>query len=561
MGIEGTLLMANITLFYIFFSALMTSVLLTPSLSHLAIHVGGIDTPDERKVHCNEIPRLGGIAVFCAFLFSVLFFTDIDRQIKAFLVGAVVIFLTGLADDITGLRPRNKLIGEILAATMAIVSGGISLSTLGNPLGIGEILLGPFAIPFTIFAVVGVMNAINLIDGLDGLAGGTSAVACLAFGMLAWKTGNYSLSLLLVALLGAIIGFLRYNTYPASIFMGDAGSLFLGYCMGFFPVMLLNASRGAVSPVAPLMILGVPILDTLVVMYGRKLHGKSISSPDKTHIHHRLLKLGLGHRFSVLFIYGLSYLLATCALLLHGVRDSIQLSVLVVFCIVLYAALRGLAKLESTHLFLSLKKDKSLRNTEACRTIVSYSHALLVVVKYLLLLILSLVIFVKPDYPQNIAWGAGLLVLCMSLVWMSDSGWGNSLLKSVIYCSGLISIFIIENYGRQSTLAGLDLLWISHGLFALLLVTVGINIVLRNLAGELITSPFEYLVLFVVVAVPLLPSDFTARYHLMSVAAKSVIMFVAYMLILMRQARHNRKILVATFISLLILVMRQAIGL
>ncbi len=545
-----------ISFFYILLTALMTSVILIPPISRLSVRVGGMDTPDERKVHDNEIPRLGGIAIFCAFLFSVLFFIDIDHQLKGFMAGAVVIFLTGLADDLTGLRPRNKLAGEILAACVAVISGGITLTTIGNPLGLGEIQLGYLAIPFTIFAVVGVMNAINLIDGLDGLAGGTSAVACLAFGTLAWKTGNYTLLALLVALLGAIIGFLRYNTHPARIFMGDSGSLFLGYCMGFFSILLLNQAGEHVSPVAPLMILGVPILDTLVVMGGRLMRGKSISSPDKTHIHHRLLKLGVGHRFSVLFIYGLAYVLAFTAILLRRADDSIQFSVLLAFCVALYALLKGLAKLESTPVFVTWKNNKSLRQTETYRTIVNYSHYLLVVIKYLLLLVLTLVIFISPNYPAPIVWATGLLVLGIPLIWLIGGISGNSLLKSAIYCSGLVSIFIIENYGRQNTLAGFDLLWISHVLFAILFGAVGMKVVLRNRAGQLITSPFEYLILFVVVAVPLLPRNFTAEYHLMSVAAKSVVMFVAYKLVLMRQIRSNRKILVATFLSLLALVVR-----
>lgn len=548
--------MIPLTLFYIFLTSLMTAVVMVPSVSKLAIRIGGIDKPDERKVHCTETPRLGGIAIFCAFLFSVLFFIDIDRQIKAFLAGAVVIFLTGLVDDLNGLRPRNKLIGETLAATVAILSGGISMTTLGNPLGLSEIQLGIFAIPFTIFAVVGVMNAINLIDGLDGLAGGTSAVACLAFGVLAWNTGNSSLLALAVALLGAIVGFLRYNTYPAKIFMGDSGSLFLGYCMAFFSVMLMNKSGGAVSPVAPLMILGVPILDTLVVMAGRKFNGKSISSPDKTHIHHRLLDLGFGHRFSVLLVYVLSYFLATSALLLHGRSDSIQAIVLALFCIVLYFGLHFLGNSEKAQQFLLINSNKSIRHTHAFRSLVWYSRFLLVVIKYLLLLILTLIVFVKPEYPASIAWVSGLLLAFMSVLFVFRKGWANSLLQSVVYFSGLITIFIIANYGRQTELAGFNLILISHTLFACLLAAVVTKIILRKRIGHLVNTPFEYLILFFVVAVPLLPADISSQFHLMSVAVKSVILFVAYKLCLMRQIRNNRKILAAIFIALLALVLR-----
>lgn len=199
------------------------------------------------------------------------------------------------------------------------------------------------------------------------------------------------------------------------------------------------------------------------------------------------------------------------------------------------------------------------QNSKPVDTLVEYSRYLLVVIKYLLLAILTLVIFVKPEYPVNIVWGSGLLLVCMSGLLMVGSVWGNSLLQSVIYFSGLISIFIIENYGRQTELAGGKVMWISHILFTCLFVAVGIKVVLRKRVGQLITSPFEYLILFVAVAVPLLPSDITVQFHLLSVAAKSVILFVAYKMILMRQTHKNRKIVFATFIALLALVLRYAL--
>jgi len=177
------------TLYYIFGSALTVSLIMIPPIAKLSARFGGIDRPDDRKVHSGDTPRLGGIAIFCAFLFPVLFFVDINAQVKAFLSGAVLIFLTGLADDLTSLKPWHKLLGETAAATIAIVSGGLWVTTLGNPLGLGEIALGHFAIPFTIIAAVGLINAINMIDGLDGLAGGILAVACLAFAVISWQVG------------------------------------------------------------------------------------------------------------------------------------------------------------------------------------------------------------------------------------------------------------------------------------------------------------------------------------------------------------------------------------
>lgn len=533
---------------------------MVPPISHLAVRIGGIDNPDERKVHCTVTPRLGGIAVFCAFLFSVLFFFDIDRQIKAFLAGGVIIFLTGLADDLICLRPRYKFLGEIFAALTAIISGGISMKTLGNPLGLGEMQLGILAIPFTVFAVVGVMNAINLIDGLDGLAGGVSSIACIAFGVLSWKTGNMHLLALLVALVGAIAGFLRYNTYPAKIFMGDSGSLFLGYCMGFFAVLLLSESRGLVSPVAPLMILGVPVLDTLVVM-GRRINlGKKVFNPDKTHIHHRLLNLGLDHKFSVILVYSLSYLLAALAIFYYDARDTVLATILVAFCATLYIALYVMTRRDRSQNFGLLLSSQAVYETHAYRTIVGYSHLMLRAIKYLLILILTLSVFIGPAYPRPIPVIAGLLVVLTLGIFLFRKQWGNTILQAAIYFSGVVSIFVLENYGRQMDLFGCcNLVWISHGLFIALFVAEAVKISLRRRKGTLISTPFEYFILFIVVAIPLLPTELTATYHILSVAAKSVILFIAYKLILIRQTQKNRKILVATSVALMAIVVRYMI--
>ena len=301
--------MLSIIHFYILITSLIATTIAVPFVSRLSLRFGGLDAPGGRKIHNKATPRLGGIAIFCSLLFTVIFFSEINQQIKGFLAGAIVIFLTGLADDLGNLTPRHKFIGQFIAAGIAIFMGDICVRNIGDPFGLGIIELGPFAIPFTVIGIVGLMNAINLLDGLDGLAGGVCTLACISFAVISYSSGNPILFTLVIALLGALLGFLRYNNYPAIIFMGDCGSLLLGYCMGVFSVLLATGGEQPVSPYIPLLILAVPILDTLVVMINRKRAGKRLFLPDQTHLHHRLLDLGIGHRYTVIIVFGLSYLL------------------------------------------------------------------------------------------------------------------------------------------------------------------------------------------------------------------------------------------------------------
>ncbi|ACM20493.1 UDP-N-acetylglucosamine--undecaprenyl-phosphate N-acetylglucosaminephosphotransferase, putative [Geotalea daltonii FRC-32] len=541
------------TYFYIFISALMTSVILIPPISRLAIRVGGIDKPDERKVHCDETPRLGGIAIFSAFLFSTLFFCDIDRQIKGFLSGAVIIFLTGLADDLTNLSPKQKFLGEIIAAAVAVIVGGLELSSLGNPFGLGQITLGPLAIPFTIFAVVGVTNAVNLLDGLDGLAAGGTAIACLAFGTLAYQTGNHSLLALDAALLAAIVGFLRYNTYPATIFMGDSGSLFLGYCMGIFSVMLVTTAAAEISVFVPLVVLAVPIIDTLVVMSNRLFKGKKIFSPDKSHIHHRLLDLGIGHKYCVILVYGISYFLSLFAVVCYRFPEYVLVTVLIVGATFFYIVVNLICRKKIAER-IELKSNQPIRETRTYRRMVEFSQRLLVLLKYLLLTILILALFTPSGNNPKVIFTASLLLLLFAILLLLMKDKEDMFLHFALYLNGAFVIFIMENLGRETTLLGIPLLTISNHLFFSLLAVEGAKIFLRKRTDYLISNPFEYLILLIVIAVPLLPTDFTSRYHLLTVAAKSVIMFVAYRLVLLRQVSKNKKIVFATFIALIIFI-------
>ncbi|AJS60388.1 MraY family glycosyltransferase [Paenibacillus sp. IHBB 10380] len=291
------------------------ALLLTPQVKKFAFKVGAIDVPNARKVHTRVMPRLGGLGIYLAFilaLFLVLPFVAADLSlrdanfIKAFVVGGSMIVLIGALDDRFELSAKVKLLGQIIAACVVVFGFDISVDFVNIPFQDNfKYLESWISIPLTIFWIVGVTNAINLIDGLDGLAAGVSGIAIGTILVMSLLMGNMMIALLCMILLGAIIGFLFFNFHPAKIFMGDSGSLFLGFCLAM--LSLLGFKQVAiVSFMTPLIIIGVPLSDTFFAIIRRWVQKKPIFAPDKGHLHHCLRQLGFSHRQSVLIIYSIA---------------------------------------------------------------------------------------------------------------------------------------------------------------------------------------------------------------------------------------------------------------
>jgi UDP-GlcNAc:undecaprenyl-phosphate GlcNAc-1-phosphate transferase len=547
--------MPSITLFYLLSTALFVVLILIPPITHLAITLDKVDIPDARKIHSGKIPRLAGIAIFLAVLFSILLFCEITRPVRGFLAGGVIIFATGLYDDLIGLQPRWKLLGEILAALTAVLIGDVALSNLGNLLGSGDLHLGWLAIPFTVLGIVGVTNAINLLDGLDGLAGGISAIAVVALAVLAYMAGNQQLLYLLVALLGALLGFLKFNTYPARIFMGDSGSLFIGYSLALFAVILCSGTESHISAVTPLLLLVVPIVDTFIVMVSRWRRGLSLSAPDNSHIHHRLLGVGFGHKATVIIIYALSYGMAIVAIGLSRLPDYQQLGFLVPIFLVLALLHRCINPQMLAGLPL-LRSDESLRQSAGYQLLILYSGNILSLAKYLVLVAVALAIFLPAELSSNAPIVALLLLLLSLSVLAMTRDWGNPFLNFLVYVDGAYLLFLLENYAGTSHFAGLPLLALSHALFLLLLLCCSLRFYIDRRSRHLMQSPLEYLLFFLVVSVPLLPESFLQRYDLLMVMAKTVILFAAYRMVQLRKGKRHRRIVAVTLLTLLLVAVK-----
>ncbi|MFN3535281.1 MAG: glycosyltransferase family 4 protein, partial [Desulfatiglandales bacterium] len=288
-----------VELFYlgiVLFTSLGLSLLLTPLSIKLAMRYGFMDIPDKRKVHKEPVPRLGGLAIGMSLILTLILNVSLSRLIVSYIVGLLFILLFGMLDDKKGISPRLKYLLQLVPPAIFVFGSGTYLTSFGDLLGMGEIRLGALGPFLTLFCMAGVMNAINLSDGLDGLAAGKCLICAAYLFIFAYVSGHYLFAILLTAVFGALLGFLAFNTHPARLFMGDSGSLSLGFTMGVTTVGIVQASYGhPIKPISMAMVLALPIFDTLVVMGRRLLTGKSILSPDKTHFHHLLLRAGFSH--------------------------------------------------------------------------------------------------------------------------------------------------------------------------------------------------------------------------------------------------------------------------
>ena len=306
-----------------FFIALSVTLFTTPFIQKLAVHIGAVDQPNERKIHLTAIPRLGGAAIFLGFaaalLTSLAFAGVLGRGLEVkhlvgILLSSFLMLILGVVDDIRGLPALTKLISQVVIAAI-VVYFGIEITFVSNPFN-GLFILGAIAAPLTVLWLVGMTNAINLIDGLDGLAAGVTAISAGTLFFVALRTHQLGAALTLLALCGAALGFLRYNFFPAKIFLGDSGSYLLGFILAAASVTGVFKTTLVVALIIPILILGVPIFDTMFAIGRRISSGQSPFKADNRHIHHLLLRAGFTQREAVLAIYVACFMLSISALIM-----------------------------------------------------------------------------------------------------------------------------------------------------------------------------------------------------------------------------------------------------
>lgn len=347
------------------------SLALTPLVRWIAVRIGAVDVPDERKTHERPIPRLGGVAIFAAFNLTMLLFISpfgivndpfmhlANHWWTGFLVASVVVIGVGMVDDMRSLSVRVKFLIQLVAALVAVCHG-YKIEQIGLPGGV-LLNLGLWSIPVTIFWIVGITNAFNLIDGLDGLASGVALISTLTLAGVALLNQHIELALISSALAGSVLGFMRYNFRPASIFLGDSGSLFLGFTLAVMSITSAYKASATASILIPLLAFGLPIMDTALAMMRRflrvahvvdtskqgklrffYLRGRSVFEADRDHVHHRLVQLGINHRNAVLILYGVSAAAGCAALMVSAMHDVNTALVLLVGGGTAYVAIQKL---------------------------------------------------------------------------------------------------------------------------------------------------------------------------------------------------------------------------
>lgn len=513
----------------IFFSTFLLSIFVTmaliPVFSRVAVKLHALDVPDWRKVHDRPIPRIGGLAMAIGTLVSALLWIHSESFVHAYLIGASIIVVVGFLDDIKGIDYRAKFAGQIAAALVMIFEGAIKIKTLGTLLPETIILPDWFAIPLTLLVIVGVTNAINLADGLDGLAGGISLLCLGCLGYLAFLQEDTFITLLAISLSGAIFGFLRFNTYPATVFMGDTGSQLIGFSV-IALALSLTQGQTSLSPLLPLLLIGFPILDTATVMVERLMHRRPLFAADKSHLHHKLMELGLFHTEAVVVIYLAQVAFVLSAFVFRFYSEGtilllyLSLSLFLVGGLLLGARKKWRFKRQG--LFDRMVKGR-LKILREKKTFIRISFG---VVRFGLPLLLGVTCFLPGTVPRYFAAPCAVAGGVVALGHLSRKAWGRWVLVTTLYLFIPFIILFAEDPRGFWFVNGWPKLY--NASYVVLALFVVLTLKWTNRRKGFRVTPMDFLILLIVLAVSVLPEDYAREYHPGAIAARIVTLFFAY---------------------------------
>ncbi len=534
-------------------TALVISMAVIPMMIRLAPRIGMVDQPDPRKVHAKPIPRAGGVGIVLGALAPLVLWLPLDSILSAYLFGALVLLAFGAWDDIKELGHYAKFIGQFVAVVAVVYYGDLHVTHL--PFMAAEMTESTGKI-FTVFAMVGMINAVNHSDGLDGLAGGLSLLSLSAMAYLAYLSGEDASFLIIVALaaLGGVIGFLRYNTHPASVFMGDGGSQFLGFTAGFLAVFLVERVNTAVSPALPALLLGLPIVDILAVFVQRVYRGMNWFRASRNHIHHRLLALGFDHYEAVVIIYSIQTFFVVSAVFLMYESDALILSIYFGVCTLIF-----------TLLFIAEKQKWRAHKTKRLSSLAQiidsikrhrlFSVAPMRFVSLAIPALFILVGFIASQIPRDLGVVSVLLAMILLLYLALRRTKDTTILQVVTYVTATFVVYLETRYCRQWA-PFVDTTEIVY--FLLLATAIGITIRFGR-KGEFKTTPMDYLVIFVVLFAGFLLHNLPEKAELGAMAIKLTIIFYGCELIITRMHKLVHLLTIATLATLTIFAVRGLI--
>jgi len=526
----------NSELFFSFISSLLICMALIPPLRLLADRFHIMDQPGERKVHQYPVPRIGGIAFAIGAFVSIVSWLPKTNITWAVLLGGLIILVFGVWDDRVNLGYRIKLLGQVLAALAIVIFGGIQFESIPFLL---EAELTPWiGIPVTVLFLVAVSNAVNLTDGLDGLAGGLSFLTLCGIAYLAYLANDSTVLLLTIPFLGGLLGFLRYNTYPARIFMGDSGSQLLGFTMGVLAILLTGSTKGPFSPALALLLLGLPFLDTLGVIGQRLAEGRSPFIGDRAHIHHKLLSVGFSHYEAVTVIYAIQAGMLGLAYLLRWQSDTL----IVPLYLTLAGAVLAIFVASSHGLLPSLAQQRARGHLDRWLSeLLNHSWLQDLPIRFLAAVVpLFLIgtVFLPPQVPQDIGYVSSVLFAIV--------------LGGLLFVPRLAPYFVRGGLYMGSTflLYVSDASWMQavhpvpmtyHLLFGAIAVMVLLCMRFDS-QNRFQTTPLDYLMVFLAVVFPFLPEVSADISSLGLFAAKLIVLYFSFELLLHAFADRVRQL-------------------
>lgn len=531
-------------------TALFITVVMIPYLMRYAGPLGLVDLPNERKVHLHSVPRIGGVAIVVAFLVPFVIWFPKTQEFAGIIAGVVLLFVFGVWDDRRDISYRLKFGGQLLAAVAVVAVGDIRIEWIpfySQPL---ESVWISWAL--TIFCLLAITNAMNLADGLDGLAGGASILSFGLVGLLSYQSGSYPLVLTTCAVAGSILGFLRFNSHPARIFMGDTGSQFLGFILGVQVILLTQKVNTAMSSALPLLILGLPVIDTASVMIRRIVMGRSPFSPDKNHIHHRLLQMGLSHYETVVVLYFIQCAFIFLAYLLRFHVDAVVLAAFALYSLMLLAVIQ-----------LALQGDWVRRHAVNMENMgallvspfrrISQQSRLNNLLQIALALVIPLYSFYAVFSSDQLSPDIGVLAVMLALMMAvnivapSKRGWLDAI--------GMYTACALIAYlGYQPERPAFWLLALDWFLVLLLGLAVWLSVMATS-HRMFETSPLDFLVILLTILVPLLFGQFERHNEILLAVVKFIVLLYAFEYI-----RHGDRLININMIRTVLMVCLGVIG-
>lgn len=527
--------------------AMAISMVLIPLLMRWAPKLGMLDAPDSRKVHKIPIPRVGGIGIVIGALVPLLIWLPMNSLISSFFIGALILLVFGTWDDVKELGHYVKFVGQFAAAIVVVYYGDLYVSHF--PFIGFEPLSENIGRPFTVIAIVGMINAINHSDGLDGLAGGESLLSLGAIAYLAYIFGDDQVITIAAAVAGGIFGFLRFNSHPARVFMGDGGSQFIGYALAVIVIILTQKVNSALSQALPVLLLGLPIIDILAVFFLRAKNKLNLFKATSNHIHHRLLKLGFHHYESVIIIYSIQILFIVSAVLLIYESDFLIMSLYLVVCALTFSII---TIAERTH----WRAHSAEASDSVFLSNISKKHEYLSTIPYNILKAGMSLFFVASAVMSSevpIDLGVSSLILLLLLLVVITTRWsGDFLYRLIMFVTIGFSVYLLSTYPP-------DWLFDQVGLIYLFFLTMTVaSFITARIAitDQFQITPLDYLVIIMAIIVGIAPGIDHGSSSMIWMVVQIIVLFYACELVIQNMRSQLSSYTAAAGLALVIIALR-----